>query len=67
MPFSIRVLLESIVRNCDGFQISETDVRNVVDWEKTSNEKVEVRFKPARVVLQDFTFVFVIIDTLYLF
>jgi len=62
LPFSIRVLLESIVRNCDGFQISETDVKKVVDWEKTSNEKVEVRFKPARVVLQDFTGVPALVD-----
>jgi len=62
LPFSIRVLLESIVRNCDGFQISEIDIKKVVDWEKNSKENVEVRFKPARVVLQDFTGVPALVD-----
>jgi len=62
LPFSIRVLLESIVRNCDGFQISEADIKKVVDWKVNSKENVEVNFKPARVVLQDFTGVPAVVD-----
>jgi aconitase A len=54
LPFSIRVLLESAVRNCDNFQVKEQDVTAILDWEK--NQAVpggaEVAFKPARVILQ---------------
>ena len=54
LPFSIRVLLESAVRNCDEFQIKKTDVTNILEWESNQNEEddVEVAFKPARVILQ---------------
>ncbi|XP_078482700.1 cytoplasmic aconitate hydratase [Ciona intestinalis] len=62
LPFSIRVLLESVVRNCDGFQINAVDIENVAQWKKTSQEGVEIRFKPARVVLQDFTGVPAVVD-----
>jgi len=62
LPYSIRVLLESCVRNCDGFQISDADIDKVANWATTSQEGVEVRFKPARVVLQDFTGVPAVVD-----
>jgi aconitate hydratase len=54
LPFSIRVLLESAVRNCDNFQVKEKDVEAILDWEKNQAvpEGVEVAFKPARVILQ---------------
>lgn len=55
MPFSIRVLLESAVRNCDEFAIKSSDVDRILNWSKTSTEDLEIPFKPARVVLQDFT------------
>lgn len=55
LPFSVRVLLESAVRNCDNFQVSESDVQSIVDWEKNQGQGVEIRFRPARVILQDFT------------
>ena len=55
LPFSVRVLLESAVRNCDNFQVSEADVQSIVDWEKNQGQGVEIRFRPARVILQDFT------------
>ncbi|OXB82036.1 UNVERIFIED_CONTAM: hypothetical protein H355_004119 [Colinus virginianus] len=54
LPYSIRVLFESSVRNCDGFLVKETDALNILDW-KTKQNDVEVPFCPARVVLQDFT------------
>ncbi|CAK8685116.1 cytoplasmic aconitate hydratase-like [Clavelina lepadiformis] len=62
LPFSIRVLLESVIRNCDGFQVQYSDIENVSNWEKTSEQGVEIRFKPARVVLQDFTGVPAVVD-----
>ncbi|EEB16996.1 aconitase, putative [Pediculus humanus corporis] len=64
LPYSIRVLLESAVRNCDNFQVTENDVKNILQWE--TNQKVpggvEVAFKPARVILQDFTGVPAVVD-----
>ncbi|CAH2083589.1 unnamed protein product [Euphydryas editha] len=64
LPFSIRVLLESCIRNCDNFQVLEKDVENVLNWE--SNQKsesgVEIAFKPARVILQDLTGVPAVVD-----
>lgn len=55
LPFSIRVLLESCVRNCDGFQVHPEDVDNILNWEQNQQNNVEIPFKPARVILQDFT------------
>ena len=60
LPYSIRTLLESAVRNCDGFRIREKDVENIFDWENKQNEIVEIAFKPSRVILQDFTLVLLI-------
>ncbi|PKU37589.1 hypothetical protein llap_12104 [Limosa lapponica baueri] len=54
LPYSIRVLFESSIRNCDGFLVKEADAMNILDW-KTKQNNVEVPFCPARVVLQDFT------------
>jgi len=62
LPFSIRVLLESAIRNCDNARIPEADVETILNWEKTSKESVEVQFKPARVLLQDFTGVPAVVD-----
>ena len=55
LPYSIRVLLESAVRNCDEFQIQKSDVENILNWEQNQGRSVEIPFKPARVILQDFT------------
>lgn len=62
LPFSIRVLLEAVLRNCDGFQISEDDVKNLAGWDAKSVAPHEVPFKPYRVVLQDFTGVPAVVD-----
>ncbi|GAV01463.1 hypothetical protein RvY_12172 [Ramazzottius varieornatus] len=62
LPFSIRVLLESAVRNCDGFHVLESDVDKILNWEKTQKDNVEVAFKAARVILQDLTGVPVVVD-----
>ena len=55
LPYSIRVLLESVARNCDGFQITSSDVDNILEWSENQHKKVEIPFRPARVILQDFT------------
>nr|CAD7195968.1 unnamed protein product [Timema douglasi] len=62
LPYSVRVLLESAVRNCDNFQVKEADVQNVLDWEKSQKGSVELAFKPARVLLQDLTGVPAVVD-----
>jgi len=62
LPFSIRVLLESVLRNCDGALITEQDVAALAAWNAKSPAAREVPFKPARVILQDFTGVPAIVD-----
>ncbi len=62
LPYSIRVLLESVLRNCDGYQVTEDDVRRLAGWRSVTHEPIEVPFKPARVVLQDFTGVPAVVD-----
>ena len=62
LPFSIRVLLEAVLRNCDGYQVSEADVINLAQWNATKPAELEVPFKAARVVLQDFTGVPAVVD-----
>jgi len=62
LPFSIRVLLESVLRNCDGYEVSEEDVKNLAGWSGNLPAPVEIPFKPTRVVLQDFTGVPAVVD-----
>ncbi len=62
LPFSIRVLLESLLRNCDGRIVTQTDVKNLAAWDAKDPAKVEIPFMPARVVLQDFTGVPAVVD-----
>ncbi|KAM1010188.1 hypothetical protein ACFX2I_045629 [Malus domestica] len=62
LPYSIRILLESAIRNCDGFQVKKEDVEKIIDWEKSAPKQVEIPFKPARVLLQDFTGVPAVVD-----
>ncbi|MEZ4675519.1 MAG: aconitate hydratase AcnA [Caldilineaceae bacterium] len=62
LPFSIRVLLEAALRQADGFEITEDAVKTIANWGPESAGKVEIPFKPARVVLQDFTGVPSVVD-----
>ncbi|KHN41868.1 Aconitate hydratase 1 [Glycine soja] len=62
LPYSVRILLESAIRNCDEFQVKSNDVEKIIDWENTSPKLVEIPFKPARVLLQDFTGVPAVVD-----
>ena len=62
LPYSIRMLLESCLRNMDNFEVSEQDVRRLAAWKAAAVEAVEMPFKPARVILQDFTGVPCVVD-----
>ncbi|MFG3611638.1 aconitate hydratase AcnA [Rummeliibacillus stabekisii] len=62
LPYSIKVLLESVLRQYDGYVIKEDHVENLAKWGKDADENAEVPFKPSRVVLQDFTGVPVVVD-----
>ena len=62
LPFSIRVLLEAALRNCDEFHVTSADVEKILDWQNTTAQQVEIPFKPARVLLQDFTGVPAVVD-----
>lgn len=62
LPYSIRVLLESVLRNCDDYVVREQDVKNLAGWNAAAPAKVEFPFKPARVILQDFTGVPAVVD-----
>ncbi|XP_006782496.1 iron-responsive element-binding protein 2 [Neolamprologus brichardi] len=61
LPLSIRVLLEAAIRNCDGFYTKQEDVQNILHWQQEQN-KAEVPFSPARVLLQDFTGIPAMVD-----
>ena len=62
LPISIRVLLESAARNCDGVDITPQDVERILNWKTVCDQQVEIPFKPARVLLQDFTGVPCVVD-----
>jgi len=62
LPFSIRILLESVLRNCDGFEVREQDIRDLAGWQAQAPTRKETPFKPARVLLQDFTGVPCVVD-----
>jgi aconitate hydratase len=62
LPFSIKVLLEALLRQVDGFAVTQADVARLADWNAASPAAVELPFKPARVILQDFTGVPAVVD-----
>ncbi|KAG8576401.1 hypothetical protein GDO81_009848 [Engystomops pustulosus] len=61
LPYCIRVVLETVVRNCDGVLVKEDDAMKVLKW-NTNCECQEIPFLPARVVLQDFTGIPAMVD-----
>jgi aconitate hydratase A / 2-methylisocitrate dehydratase len=62
LPFSIKILLEAVLRNLDGELVTEQDVRNLAAWNAAAPRDVELPFMPARVILQDFTGVPAVVD-----
>lgn len=61
LPVSIKVLLESVLRECNDYDVRREDVQTVAQW-SPKNDAVEIPFKPARVILQDFTGVPAVVD-----
>ena len=62
LPVSIRIVLESILRNCDGKKVSEANVRALASWTPKAQRTEEIPFVVARIVLQDFTGVPLLVD-----
>ncbi|MFT5387576.1 MAG: aconitate hydratase [Lysobacterales bacterium] len=62
LPFSIKVLLESALRNYDDYQVTLTDITTLANWSPNSKEAKEISYKPGRVILQDFTGVPCVVD-----
>jgi len=62
LPVSIRLVLESILRNCEGKKVSEAAVRELANWKPTAARTEEIPFVVARIVLQDFTGVPLLVD-----
>ena len=62
LPVSIRILIESLLRNYDNHQVTERDITDLANWNPAHPKTVELPFKPARVVAQDFTGVPLVVD-----
>jgi aconitate hydratase len=62
LPVSIRIVLESVLRNCDGKRVSEAAVRALANWKPVEERTEEIPFVVARIVLQDFTGVPLLVD-----
>jgi aconitate hydratase len=62
LPYSIRMVLEALLRTCDNYEVTEADVRSLATWNAAKPAETEIPFKPARVVLQDFTGVPCVVD-----
>jgi len=61
LPFSIRILLENVLRNHDGFAITDEHLHTLSHWDSSGTDK-DIPFKPARVLMQDFTGVPAVVD-----
>ena len=61
LPYSIRILLENVIRNYDGFAITEEHIETVLNWKETASVK-DIPYSPARVLMQDFTGVPAVVD-----
>ncbi|MDQ0475675.1 aconitate hydratase AcnA [Chryseobacterium sp. MDT2-18] len=61
LPFSIRILLENAIRNYDGFSVTEENIKTLLNWTPKGTDK-DIPFKPARVLMQDFTGVPAVVD-----
>ncbi len=56
IPFSIKILLENLLRNEDGVNVTKSDIEHILSWDKrSSSDEKEISYKPARVLMQDFT------------
>ncbi|MDH3452107.1 MAG: aconitase family protein, partial [Gammaproteobacteria bacterium] len=62
LPFALKILLENLLRNEDGSSVTRADIEALANWDPTAEPDVEIAFRPARVLLQDFTGVPAVVD-----
>jgi len=62
LPVSIRLVLEAVLRNCDGKRVMESNIKELANWKPTEARTAEIPFVVARIVLQDFTGVPLLVD-----
>ena len=62
LPVSVRLVLESVLRNCDGKKVSEANIKELANWKPNESRTAEIPFVVARIVLQDFTGVPLLVD-----
>ena len=62
LPYSLKVLVENLVRNIDGANITDEHVKTLLDWDPNAEPSHEIQFTPSRVIMQDFTGVPCIVD-----
>ncbi|MFM8321260.1 MAG: aconitase family protein, partial [Chloroflexota bacterium] len=62
LPFSIRILLEAVLRQCNGREVTQQDVINLAGWQPQAANRPSLPFIPGRVVMQDFTGVPAVVD-----
>ena len=62
LPKSLKVLLENLLRNIDGKSVVDADLQAIIDWQKNGHANREIAYRPARVLMQDFTGVPAVVD-----
>ena len=62
LPYSIKILVENLLRKLDGHVVLEQDLKNIAGWQKSYETPVEIPYHPARVLMQDFTGVPAVVD-----
>ena len=62
LPYSLKILLENLLRTEDGANITADDIRALAGWDPTADPSKEIQFTPARVIMQDFTGVPCVVD-----
>src|SRR5688572_26363452 len=62
LPFSMKVLLENLLRFEDGKTVTRDDIQALIDWQQTRSSEREIQYRPARVLMQDFTGVPAVVD-----
>ncbi len=62
LPFATKILLENLLRNEDGVTVTKSDIDNLADWDSQAEPTDEIQYRPARVLMQDFTGVPAVVD-----
>lgn len=62
LPFSLKILLENLLRTEDGLNVTKEQIESLAAWDPSAQPDVEIQFTPARVIMQDFTGVPCVVD-----